>query len=649
MPYRNDPESLAEFIRTITPRLGEMETRARENPSAVQTVLRDAIDQLRSTVEELEVVREELLLQNEALVRQQSSLGHDALWYRDLFERSPGAALATDAYGKILACNRAALRLLGSRGRDLSGKPLAVFVDHENRGDLRRRLNHLAGRESAMTWELVLRPRESLPVMVRASVSASSPPGEEERIVLHWTLRDVTEERRAASAHAETDELLRTLVHAVPLGVALLDLDGTVLLWNRAAERLLGWAEDEVAGKPLPGVSEGAQGQLIAAREDEPLHLETLARRADGSSVRLALSVSAVGDGAGGTRGAVVFLAQAGEEERTPSPEGGSWTREEALESLTSWCPAERDVQGRIRAWIAAGLHLGYLRPGARLPSIREVSVACHADHRAVSLAYRTLAAESVLEIRNRHGAYVAERPEPAAEAPCESAGWLAGVLAEACALGVRAPLVPDMVRRWTSSTTVRCACVESTEDDLAAMTAELRHQWGLDTYAVPLRVEGEPAPGRRGEEPLSTALRGAVLVATTRFHEAAVRAAAVPLGIPVVVVSAHPDVVAAAEERLRGGTLTAVVADPRFGDRLRALRGAERDGALRVVAAGDGPAVAALDPAEPVLLTRAAQQRLPGLRARLLVPVAHFLSPAPAREIADVLIRQNMAAERAG
>lgn len=41
------------------------------------------------------------------------------------------------------------------------------------------------------------------------------------------------------------------LVKASPLGIIAIDLDGNILLWNRAAEEITGWREKEVLGLPI--------------------------------------------------------------------------------------------------------------------------------------------------------------------------------------------------------------------------------------------------------------------------------------------------------------------------------------------------------------------------------------------------------------
>jgi PAS domain S-box-containing protein len=56
--------------------------------------------------------------------------------------------------------------------------------------------------------------------------------------------------------------LFSALIGGMDLGVALLDLEGRVQLWNPAAEVMTGWAASEVIGQPLPWVPEGRRSEL---------------------------------------------------------------------------------------------------------------------------------------------------------------------------------------------------------------------------------------------------------------------------------------------------------------------------------------------------------------------------------------------------
>lgn len=56
---------------------------------------------------------------------------------------------------------------------------------------------------------------------------------------------------RTIGALGTNEESLVALVKASPLGIIAFDLDGTILLWNHAAEEIMGWGEEEVLGLPI--------------------------------------------------------------------------------------------------------------------------------------------------------------------------------------------------------------------------------------------------------------------------------------------------------------------------------------------------------------------------------------------------------------
>jgi PAS domain S-box-containing protein len=464
---------------------------------------------------------------------------------------------------------------------------------------------------------------------------------------------------------ADALDWYRDLFALAPDAYLVTDAAGAVRAANRAAERLLGARPGGLGGTSLAdcvaaedreafrarlaaaagGEARGWRFHLSAAGEEVPVDASVAAGRGwrGGDPVlRWTLREAPAADGDDDRP--VLPNRRAGDSGRGGRP---SWSRDEAYRTLASARQGTGDVLAHVRDWLAVGLHLGYVRAGDRLLSIREVTDACGVDHRAVSVAYRTLAQDGLVEVRNRHGVFAAGLPHTADGELGETAEWLSGVLAEACDHQVRVPLLPDLVRDWTAAVPLSCACVESTEDDLVTLTTELRQQWGLETFPVTVRDTGAVRGKRVDDGALTAELRKADLVVTTPFHASAAGAVARTLGKPLVVMRLNPDVVTAVEERVSRGPLTAVVADAAYGERLRCIRGAEAEGRLNVVLASDAAAVAALDRADPVLLTRAAQQRLGPGGLRLLVPLSPFLCPTAARQIADVLIRHNVQAGR--
>ncbi|RKG69590.1 GAF domain-containing protein [Corallococcus sp. CA054B] len=101
-------------------------------------------------------------------------------------------------------------------------------------------------------------------------------------------------EQRARAALREAHGTLEAIIQASPTAIMLLDPDGTVRLWNPAAERMLGWTAEEVLGKVLPAVPPEhweafRQGLERATRGTVLDGAPLAARRRDGGSVQVAM------------------------------------------------------------------------------------------------------------------------------------------------------------------------------------------------------------------------------------------------------------------------------------------------------------------------------------------------------------------------
>src|SRR6185369_9008095 len=79
-----------------------------------------------------------------------------------------------------------------------------------------------------------------------------------------------------------------------PLAIWALDLNGNVTFWNPAAERIFGWMEAEVIGRPLPLVPpaqrEEYQQWLARFRKGESISgVERTRIKKDGSAIDVAI------------------------------------------------------------------------------------------------------------------------------------------------------------------------------------------------------------------------------------------------------------------------------------------------------------------------------------------------------------------------
>ncbi|MEB3212376.1 MAG: response regulator, partial [Leptolyngbyaceae bacterium] len=69
-----------------------------------------------------------------------------------------------------------------------------------------------------------------------------------------------TERQIVTKALKQTDDLLRAIVDASPVGIITVNRDQHVMTWNSMAEKLYGWSADTVIDRPLPLIPEEQQG-----------------------------------------------------------------------------------------------------------------------------------------------------------------------------------------------------------------------------------------------------------------------------------------------------------------------------------------------------------------------------------------------------
>ncbi|WP_225772338.1 PAS domain S-box protein [Inquilinus sp. Marseille-Q2685] len=131
-------------------------------------------------------------------------------------------------------------------------------------------------------------------------------------------LIDITERHRAEL----TAQRLAAIVESSDDAILAKDLEGTITSWNGGAQRLFGYAAEEMIGKPiliLVPLDRRDEEALILARlraGERIDHLETVRRRRDGSLVEVSLSVSPVRDANGRIVGASTIVRDITEQRR---------------------------------------------------------------------------------------------------------------------------------------------------------------------------------------------------------------------------------------------------------------------------------------------------------------------------------------------
>jgi len=119
-------------------------------------------------------------------------------------------------------------------------------------------------------------------------------------------LQKEIEHRLAAEREIlEREELHRAITTEANDGIIIMNTDGKVIFWNPAAERIFGYAAEDIVGeKLLPLIASEEDYELyrngidrfmsIGGDAIDPGHFEAMARRRDGSSFPMEFSLSAV-------------------------------------------------------------------------------------------------------------------------------------------------------------------------------------------------------------------------------------------------------------------------------------------------------------------------------------------------------------------
>ena len=123
-------------------------------------------------------------------------------------------------------------------------------------------------------------------------------------------------------AHEEVLEArarLAAIVDSSDDAIISKDLNGVIVTWNDAAERLFGYSADEAIGRPItmliPEDRQGEEPEIIGRirRGERIHHYETIRRRKDGSLIDISLTVSPIKNDAGEVIGASKIARDIGE------------------------------------------------------------------------------------------------------------------------------------------------------------------------------------------------------------------------------------------------------------------------------------------------------------------------------------------------
>lgn len=302
----------------------------------------------------------------------------------------------------------------------------------------------------------------------------------------------------------------------------------------------------------------------------------------------------------------------------------------------------------KVREHLMTSLHLGRLRPGDRVASVRRLADITGLNRKTVHRAYGALVKEGFLDVRPGAGTFVAQAPgsHRNSEALMRAVNLCRG---EANALGLSSSAFADFVHGTLNGGLhgLPLVIAECNREQIEMIGRDVRS--GLGVSGKPVLLDELLA------DPGAT-LAGAWGVVTTDCHRAEVEAAARTVGVPVYRVALDPDFPQTILRWARTRGVVMAVGDDRFAvvflrflgqlgaapeliERVRIVTPARLRAALR--AAGDD-AVVLVSP----LVHREVESRLPA-HARQLN--AHWRLAQGTLERLRAELAYDLAAKREG
>jgi len=161
-----------------------------------------------------------------------------------IFEHASDGLILVNQRGEITGVNQNFLRLTGFERKEVVGKRLEEILEFEEAKD-ERVVDWVKRKRRAGSSNLLLKTKGEKKKFI--TVHIEHLPGVRGEILI--SIHDVTEERRLSLELRRTKEFLENLIQSSMEAIIAADMNGTIILFNRAAEELTGYKAEEVIGK----------------------------------------------------------------------------------------------------------------------------------------------------------------------------------------------------------------------------------------------------------------------------------------------------------------------------------------------------------------------------------------------------------------
>ncbi len=203
-------------------------------------------------------------------------LGLSEARYRDLIQGIGDLVYRVDLEGRFTFLNAASERLLGYRPEELEGRPVRVFLDDLSRRQARTALPLIRAGQVVLDIPIGFVCKDGETRWLAATATALHDP--EGRVIgTQGTMRDVTAARLAQQALEESEQKFRVFAETVSCIILL--FDDRIRYVNPFATQMLGWAPEEILGKPFWDIVHPDDKVLVRERGEARLRGEAVPAR----------------------------------------------------------------------------------------------------------------------------------------------------------------------------------------------------------------------------------------------------------------------------------------------------------------------------------------------------------------------------------
>jgi PAS domain S-box-containing protein len=253
----------------------------------------------------------------EKYVQVHTELQEQQARYKRLFHYAPMGILLMDAEARYVDANHKALEILGYRLEqisrmtaydlihpdDLNAQPLIMPQDIAD-----------PDRDITLERDFLCSDGRYLPVEVHLSLFSKD--------LMIITFRDISQCKGAEKALKAANEALEVVYRCSNAAIISLDHNNCVTFWNPAAEKIFGWTQQEVIGKPFPAIPEDKQDEYETIFKEKMkgkafTDLEVVSRKKNGGQFHVSSTTGPLRNDKGEVTGLISVMIDITRRKRT--------------------------------------------------------------------------------------------------------------------------------------------------------------------------------------------------------------------------------------------------------------------------------------------------------------------------------------------